>query len=157
MRQTMIIGVLAAALLTSPSFCHAQYDDESQNPKEYNEEDSQPLKLIATILSPVGFLLEWTIARPLHYLSTESSLSPVFGGGNDFNDFDSARYSTVNIPAPIAEMPSSDMPPANASELEGSAPRANALQSGPQTRTAPLASGAPPQALPSGSQQPVLH
>jgi len=156
MRQTMIVGVLAAALLISPSFCRAQYDDESQNPKEYTQEDSQPLKLIATILSPVGFLLEWTIARPMHYLSTNSSTAPIFGGGNDFNDFDSPRYSTVNIPAPIAEMPSSDMPPANAAQLESSAPRSNALQSGIQT--APAAQmAAPVPALPSGSQQPVMH
>jgi hypothetical protein len=156
MRQIIIIGVLATALLTSPAWCRAQYSDESQNPKEYTQEDSNPLKLISYILSPVGFMLEWTVARPLHYLATESSLAPVFGGGND----DETDYANAGVPAPIAELPPSDMAPSRSStELEGLAPRQGASGQSAPSRTGQPSVGAPPSAsVPSSPlQQPVLH
>jgi len=153
MRQKLMIGVFAAALLVGPAMSRAQYNDDSQNPQEYNQEDSQPLKLISIILSPVGFLLEWTIARPMHYLATSSSLAPVFGGGND----DSNAYFTGNPRPPLPELPSSDMAP-KSTELEGAA-----QQPLPQTQAAAPArtwqspTGGPPPAATSPSQQPVLH
>jgi len=155
MRQIMIIAVLATALLTSPAWCRAQTSDERQNPKEYTDEDSNPLKLISYLLSPVGFMLEWTVARPLHYLATESSLAPIFAGVDE----DETDYANAGVSAPIAELPPSDMAPSRSStELEGIAPRQGASgQSAPSRTGQPV--GAPPSAsVPSSPvQQPVLH
>lgn len=155
MRQIMIIAVLAAALLTSPVLCRAQSYNDSQNPNEYTDEDSNPLKFIFYILSPVGFALEWTVARPLHYLATESSLAPVFGGGNN-NETD---YANAVLPAPIAELPPSDMAPSRSTELEGlSPPQGSSGQSAPSRTSQPSGGGAPSASVPSAPlQQPVLH
>jgi hypothetical protein len=75
-----LICFCAGLLLAAPNFAHAQYaDSDQQNPKEYRDEDSHPIRMIAYILSPIGFMLEWTIARPAHYVATDSFLAPVFG------------------------------------------------------------------------------
>ena len=58
--------------------------------------------MIATILNPVGYFLEWTVARPLHYLATDSPLAPVFGGADEEDNY---LYGKTNIPASMAEMP----------------------------------------------------
>jgi len=155
MRQIMIIGVLATALLTSPALCRAQYSDESQNPNEYTQEDSNPLKFIFYILSPVGFALEWTVARPLHYLATQSSLAPAFGGGND----NEADYASASLPAPIAELPPSDMAPSGSTELEGLAPpQGSSGLSAPSRTGQPSGNGPPSSSVPSAPlHQPILH
>jgi len=55
----------------------AQEDQpDQQNPYEYNEDDSQPLKIASYFLAPLGYALEWTVARPLNYLATQTPLAP---------------------------------------------------------------------------------
>ncbi len=153
MRQIMIVAVMAIALLTSPVLCRAQVSDDSQNPNEYTEDDSNPLKMLFYILSPVGFALEWTIARPMHYLATESSLAPVFGSGND-----ETTYANNVPPAPIAELPPSDMAPSRSSELEGAAPSRGSSTSPASSQSSQPSIGGAPSSLPSApTQQPVLH
>jgi len=154
MRQIMII-VLAAALLTSPTLCRAQDSEQTQNPKEYSQEDSNPLKFISYVLSPVGFLLEWTVARPLHYLATDSPLAPVFGGGTE-EDLDYTGGG--DVPAPIAEMPPSDLAPSRSfTESEGTAPRQGASEQSAPSRTWQPSAATPPSASSPPVQQPVLH
>ena len=87
MRKVAII-FCAALFVGLPTVSHAQYNDnDQQNPKEYTDEDSQPLELFADILYPVGYALEWAIARPMHYLSHNSSAAPIFRpvGGDDMS------------------------------------------------------------------------
>jgi len=93
--------ILAAVLLLAvPSFAHAQYSDmDKQAPGEYNDDDSQPLKLLSYALAPIGFVLEWGVARPLHYLATDSFMAPILGANTDADEM------TV---APIAELPPLD-------------------------------------------------
>jgi hypothetical protein len=71
-----------ALVLTGPVVCHAQSDDfDRQNPTQYRDvEDGQVLKVVSYILNPVGMALEWGVARPLHYLSTQSSAAPLLSG-----------------------------------------------------------------------------
>lgn len=126
----------AALTLGAPTLAHAQYaDNDRQNPTEYTDEDSQPLRMIAYIIAPVGFLLEWGVARPLHYVATNTPLAPVFNG-----DVRTQPYT----PPAIAEIPLDDV---------GDEPV-------PTTEVVPI-----PEALPSPSvqgpslspRQPVLH
>src|SRR5271166_4366769 len=74
-----IICLSAALILGVPNLAAAQYTEtDRQNPAEYTEEDSQPLRMIAYFVAPIGFLLEWGVARPLHYVATDTFLAPAF-------------------------------------------------------------------------------
>lgn len=69
----------AALVLGFPAFSHAQYNDsDRQDAKEYTDDDSHPLALMADVLYPVGFAAEWLIARPMHYLTSDSPISPIY-------------------------------------------------------------------------------
>src|SRR6266851_5434336 len=85
MRRVAII-LCAALVLGLPTISSAQYNDnDQQNPKEYHDEDSQPLAIISYVFYPIGYAFEWLVARPLHYVATESPVAPVFKDvdGND--------------------------------------------------------------------------
>jgi hypothetical protein len=92
-----IICLSIALILGVPNLAAAQYSEsDRQNPTEYTNEDSQPLRMVAYFLSPIGFLLEWGVARPLHYVATRTFLAPVFNA--------ETREPTFRPPA-IAEIP----------------------------------------------------
>lgn len=100
MRRAIIV-VAAVLILGAPALARAQYNDtDRQNPTEYTDEDSHPLRLAAFLMAPVGFVLEWTIARPIHYIATQTGLAPVFNGD--------VREPTYTPPA-IAEIPLDDV------------------------------------------------
>jgi len=85
MRRAAIV-LLAAFFVALPVLSHAQYNDtDQQNPKEYTDEDSNPLALFADVLYPVGFAAEWLVARPAHWVANDSPASPLYRpvGGND--------------------------------------------------------------------------
>lgn len=88
-------------MLGVPNLAAAQYTDtDRQNPTEYTDEDSQPLRMAAYFLAPLGFALEWGVARPLHYLATRTFLAPVMNA--------ETREPTFRPPA-IAEIPLDDV------------------------------------------------
>ncbi len=142
------IGLLATALLlSSPAFARAQYSDERQNPKEYTQEDSNPLKFISYVLSPIGFALEWTVARPLHYLTTDTALAPAFRPADDDMEGNTIAEAGAQQ-APIAQLPPPDrFLPEELAPHEGSViPRA-------PTKKDQSQEAAPPSPV----EQPVLH
>jgi hypothetical protein len=134
-----VICLCAALTLGAPCICHAQYNDQ-QNPREYQDEDSQPIRLIAYVLAPLGFTLEWCVARPMHYVANDTALAPVFNGYQPPPPY----VPPVPLVPPDKIVESAPPPPL---ETTASAPAAAAKPSRP-------AAGAP--AKPSG-QQPVLH
>jgi hypothetical protein len=73
-----LLATLTLALMLAPAArLHAQADQpDQQNPYEYNEDDSQPLKIASYFLAPLGYALEWGVARPLNYLATQTPLAP---------------------------------------------------------------------------------
>jgi hypothetical protein len=87
MRLVAII-FCAALLVGLPTISHAQYNDnDQQNPKEYHDDDSQPLAIVADILYPIGYAAEWLVARPMHWISHNSPAAPVYRpvGGDDMS------------------------------------------------------------------------
>ncbi|MEA2626294.1 MAG: hypothetical protein QOD06_2339 [Candidatus Binatota bacterium] len=47
---------------------------------EYDDSQSHPFRVLAYILHPVGYALEWAIFRPLHYaVSATPETEEVFG------------------------------------------------------------------------------
>lgn len=49
-------------------------------PDEYDDSQSHPLRVAAYLLHPVGFIVEWTIFRPFHYLVSSSEPAEAFFG-----------------------------------------------------------------------------
>ncbi len=170
MRRVAIV-FCASLWIALPTISRAQYNDvDRQNPKEYNDEDSQPLAIVADLLYPVGFAAEWMLARPMHYLSAESPAAPIFRpvGGNDMtppapipvipdNTVESAASSTT----PQDWSPTRIPVTMNATEIRSASPSSAAPSSGQPalpSSAAPSTSqpALPPPAVPP-SNQPALH
>ena len=144
MRRVGII-LCAALWIALPTISHAQYNDtDLQNPKEYHDEDSQPLALMADVLYPIGYAAEWLVARPMHYLSHDSSAAPVFRpvGGNDRTP-----------PPPVPIIPDNTMEAASASTT----PQDWSPTRLPVTTNATVIKRAAPSSAASSSSQPALH
>jgi hypothetical protein len=134
MRRVAII-LFAATFVALPAISHAQYNDnDQQNPKEYHDEDSQPLAI------------EWLVARPLHYLSTDSPASPIFrpvGGDN------------MSPPPPVPIIPDNTMDQASSSPAT---PQDWSPTRGPVTTNATVIKPAEqPPGAPPATGQPALH
>ncbi len=66
-----VFAVTAALVFTLPLSAYSgEYDDF---------EDSHPLRIIAYPLHAVGYTLEWLLTRPIHALTSQPDLQPVFG------------------------------------------------------------------------------
>jgi hypothetical protein len=148
----MFCAVLWIAL---PAISHAQYNDtDLQNPKEYHDEDSQPLAIVADLLYPVGFAAEWLIARPVHYVADESYAAPVFRpvGGND-----------MMPAAPIPIIPDNTIEAASTTPQDWSPTRspvtmnATVIQPASPPSAVPLSNQPSPSSAVPPSNQPVLH
>jgi hypothetical protein len=148
-RAIMTLGFALAIGLATPS--HAQYlEDDRDEPQPYTDEDSQILKGVSYLFSPVGVAIEWTVARPLYYLATKSPLAPVLGAsreddiygysGGTITEAPHSQYSRIAPIAPISPAERQPAPPPIGAAGEG------ALQpSAPSVAPSPAAS------------QPVLH
>ena len=150
MRRLPIV-VLALLLLGVPAFSHADDFNESRTSQDYNQDDSNPVRVMSYFLTPVGFVLEWTIARPLHYLATETFLAPALD----------SEYETREEPVPISELPTTELyAPDVGSEAETASQAEQATPVRPRT-SAPAITGnqgsAPPSAPAASTAQPVLH
>jgi hypothetical protein len=141
--RRLTLALVAGFLLIAPRVAHAQYSEmDRQNPTEYSDQDSQLLNVASYALRPVGYLLEWTVARPLHYLANKSPVAPLLGASTD---------SEGETLPPITELPlPDDIPEAPTAHQE------TVIKSPFQ---APVSSTTPGQssATGSGSDQPVLH
>lgn len=49
-------------------------------PDEYDDSQSNPLRIAAYLLHPLGWLTEWTITRPFHYLVSATAPQEAFFG-----------------------------------------------------------------------------
>ena len=151
MRRVAII-FSAALFVALPTISHAQYNDnDQQDPKEYHDEDSQPLAIVADILYPVGFAAEWLVARPLHWVASDSPVSPAYRpiGGND-----------MSPPPPVPIIPDNTMDQATASTgpQDWSPTRAPVTTNSTVIKqSTPPSMRVVPAAPPASSSQPALH
>ena len=88
-RMRLVAIIFCAALFVGlPTISHAQYNDnDQQNPREYHDDDSQPLALFADIIYPIGYGIEWLVARPMHWIANDSPVATAYRpvGGEDRN------------------------------------------------------------------------
>jgi hypothetical protein len=61
--------VLGVVVLSGPARAHDAYDDSQ----------SHPLRVAAYLAHPVGWALEWMLARPFHFLVSEPGNETIFG------------------------------------------------------------------------------
>ncbi len=100
--RTLAPVVLLAMVLAWPISARCQQQSWSlHDPNDYTQEDSHPVRAIASLLSPIGFALEWGIARPWHYVATQTPLAPVLNGGQEDDSWDEYYGNS----GPIAEAP----------------------------------------------------
>jgi hypothetical protein len=63
----------------------------------YDDSESHPLRLVAYAVHPAGWLAEWLVARPVHFLVSQPQLEPIFGhvphesAFNDYEPYDPDR------------------------------------------------------------------
>jgi hypothetical protein len=70
-KHLLMALVVAAGLLMVPATgrAHDAYDDSQSN----------PLRLIAYAVNPVGVGIEWLVMRPIHFVVSQPSLERIFG------------------------------------------------------------------------------
>ena len=72
--RKFIMVMVAVALLSSrtqPSFASGADD--------YDDSQTNPLRLAAYLIHPIGYTLEWLVTRPFHELVAQPDLAPIFG------------------------------------------------------------------------------
>jgi hypothetical protein len=62
-------AALLALAVATPALAQDAYDDSQ----------SHPLRVAAYVIHPVGWALEWMLARPLHFFVSQPGAEPVFG------------------------------------------------------------------------------
>lgn len=116
-----IIGLGLAAMLWFAPAVHAQFHQDQQDPSEYNEDDGQPLKIASYFVAPIGFALEWTVARPLNYLANKTPLAPAMNPDKD-QFYGPPRIADLPPPDKFAPEPYETNPSEAKPEVVGAPP-----------------------------------
>lgn len=64
--------VVRAAAVSREIYWHTGADT-------YDDSQSNPLRLLAYVIHPIGYTLEWLVTRPFHEVVAQPDLEPVFG------------------------------------------------------------------------------
>jgi pyruvate/2-oxoglutarate dehydrogenase complex dihydrolipoamide acyltransferase (E2) component len=98
-KSSVMVGV-AVLFLAGPTL--AYHDD-------YDDSESDPLRVAAYILHPVGYTLEWLLFRPMHALVSQPDLEPISGHyrphGWGFEGGGPQMGEATTVPAPAAAAP----------------------------------------------------
>lgn len=76
---TVLIALSAPGAAFSAPGVAAPKTPHCQPVDQYDDSQSSPLRIIAYIVHPVGYALEWAIFRPIHWVVAQPSLVKVFG------------------------------------------------------------------------------
>jgi len=97
--KKIVVFGLGGLFLTGSAYAYFdEYDDYT---------DSHPLRIVAYALHPVGYTLEWLALRPLHAITSQPELRPIFGYdpyGPEFRSFDYPQEAVIApAPAPLVQ------------------------------------------------------
>lgn len=70
--------LLALCVVSATAFSTPAGADRRHNP----EGGAHPLRIIAYVLHPVGYLIDTVLVRPAHWVVSRPSLAPIFGHTN---------------------------------------------------------------------------
>ena len=80
MRQLLTACSLVAALTVSGGVARAH--------DAYSDAEAQPLKIMSYPVAAAGFVVEWMVTRPIHFLVSQPTLQKVFNYEPSYNAFD---------------------------------------------------------------------
>jgi len=97
----IVIGALLCALALAPRPALAAWD-------EYEDSQSHPLRIAAYLMHPIGWLAEWTVMRPFHFIVSATEPQEAFFGHRPHPSLlaeprgsASSNYSTPMTQAPV--------------------------------------------------------
>lgn len=68
-RLLLALGLIGALGASAPVAAHDAYDDS----------ESHPLRIAAYGAYPIGYLAEWLVMRPMHFVVSHPQLEKIFG------------------------------------------------------------------------------
>jgi hypothetical protein len=102
MKLALMLFAAMVLFLSAPRISRAQYssNDDKATAGQYNDaDDGQLLKIVSYALAPVGYMLEWTVTRPLNYAATDTPLAPMLSGDTEGKNFFGETDRASQLPA----------------------------------------------------------
>jgi hypothetical protein len=167
MKRALMPFAAIILILSAPGISRTQYsatDDEGTAGQYSDSDDAQALKIVSYALAPVGYMLEWTVTRPLYYAATDTPLAPMLSGDTQGINFFGETDRASQLPAgtftpfqvsPYANTLLNSTPPAGTAYTEAPLPPVQTERTPyyPGGQSAPPGTGS--AATPPG--QAVLH
>lgn len=90
MRKLLVgLGLVAGLTLsTGVARAHDAYDDSQSN----------PLRLVAYAVNPIGWSVEWLVLRPIHFVVSQPPLERIFGHTPHEDAFGDYRPYNPDLP-----------------------------------------------------------
>lgn len=89
---------LAACLVASPARAQGRYDDGQ----------AHPLRVLAYLVAPAGYLAEWLVTRPLFRIVSQDDTAPIFSytpqSGFDYETYEEGLSTGVTFESPYHVM-----------------------------------------------------
>lgn len=86
MKRLLGVTLLAVALNLTASVAVRAEMEPVATTDHYDDSQSHPLRVVAYLLYPVGYTLEWLVFRPFHRLISDPVVAPVFGHRDHTDD-----------------------------------------------------------------------
>src|SRR5205085_7373543 len=74
MKRVIVVVLVSCVLVLGSGAARA-----AEHEPEYEDSFMHPLRLASYFIHPIGFVAEWLIGRPLHYVVSRPDLARVFG------------------------------------------------------------------------------
>jgi hypothetical protein len=100
------LGAFALILsLASPARAQGQYDDGQ----------AHPLRVLAYLVAPAGYLAEWLVTRPFFRVVSQEDNAPIFAytpqGGFDYETYEEGLSTGVTFESPYRTLQAPAGPP----------------------------------------------
>jgi len=75
---------------------------------EYDDGQAHPLRVVAYLVAPAGFLAEWLVTRPFFRIVSQEDNAPIFSytpqGGFDYETYEEGLSTGVTFESPYRVM-----------------------------------------------------